>query len=93
MGTTKAAKASKFTPPVKDSYTAFPSRYGSHKSMVDSSVTLKDEKLVVCKDEGGQYVTEKNNLDNRCADPWRFATEEWRKKTFEAAEKIEKVQE
>ncbi len=87
-GTAKSPKKKITAPSTGDSYTLFPSRYGSHASMVEAAIVPKNEKLVVCKDEYGYYVTEKNNLDNRCADPWRFASEEWRKKTFEETEKV-----
>lgn len=45
----------------------FPSRFGSHASMVVEE--LAD--FVVCKDEFGFYLTSKCNLDNGVADPNR----------------------
>lgn len=59
----------------------FPSRFGSHASMIDevATVALGDQSfyvggpLVVIKDEFGTYTTERNRLDNRCADPNRYA--------------------
>jgi hypothetical protein len=71
----------------KDVYTAFPSRFGSHKSMIDSTIVPKDENLVVCKDEFGHYVTEKKRLDDRCADPNRFANTKYRNRVLEETEK------
>jgi hypothetical protein len=72
---------------VKDNYTAYPSRFGSHKSMVDASIVPKDENLVVCKDEFGHYVTERKRLDDRCADPNRNAGVNYRNKVLEETEK------
>ena len=58
----------------KEEY-AYPSQYGSHASMVDEEATkgLNDTKLVVCKDEHGTYITERNRLDSGLADPNRYA--------------------
>ena len=59
----------KSTPmPTKTEKYPYPSRYGSHASMVDEGMTeqLGNEKLVVCKDENGYYITEKNRLDDNC---------------------------
>lgn len=52
----------------------YPSRYGSHSSMI-----VKDEKgnektigdLVVLSDENGEYTTSRNKLDNGLTDPSR----------------------
>lgn len=65
----------KSTLPSKTEKYPFPSHYGSHASMVDKGLTeqLGDEKLVVCKDEEGYYVTEKNRLDTKLADANRYA--------------------
>jgi len=48
----------------------YPSRFGSHRSMV-----LKDNEdgTVVCQDEFGEYTTTRDRLDNGCADPVRYA--------------------
>jgi hypothetical protein len=58
----------------------YPSWYGSHTSMIDEELTadLNDEKLVVCKDENGCYLTERNRLDNHLADPNRYSSEKAR---------------
>ena len=45
----------------------YPSRFGSHKLMV---VNESGDK-VICKDEFGEYETEKWRLDNGLADPNR----------------------
>ena len=52
----------------------YPSRYATHASMVHERMTeiLNDPKLVVCKDERGFYITEKNCVDNGIADPKRY---------------------
>jgi hypothetical protein len=54
----------------------FPSHFGSHASMIVAEETekLADEKLVCLKDEHGTYVTERNRLDNKEADPNRYVT-------------------
>jgi len=53
----------------------FPSRFGSHSSMVneEKTSTLKDTSLVVLEDEFGEYTTERNRLDSGLADPNRYA--------------------
>ena len=45
----------------------YPSRYGSHRSMV----VHEDGNRVVCEDEYGQYWTTVDRLDNGEADPRR----------------------
>lgn len=64
----------------------FPTRYGSHASMVVSEETEKlgDPTVCVCKDEHGMYVTEKKRLDDRMADPNRHSDTEWRRNKFNA---------
>jgi len=59
---------------------AYPSRYGSHNSMVDSELTakLKNDTFVVLKDEHGAYITEKKLLDSGVADSYRNASTEYR---------------
>ncbi len=58
----------------------YPSRFGSHVSMIEKAETdkLHDPDLVVCKDENGLYVTQLNRLDNGMADANRFSDTEWR---------------
>ena len=47
----------------------YPSRFGSHKSMV----VREDGENVVCVDEFGEYTTPKNRVDSGIADPNRYA--------------------
>lgn len=51
----------------------FPSRFGSHKIMVNETETVKlaSENKIVLTDEYGDYVTDKNRLDSGLADPNR----------------------
>jgi len=60
----------------------YPSRYGSHQSMVDATrtVELMLEGWVICTDDNGKYATERKKLDNGLADPNRYASKEGRKK-------------
>jgi len=48
----------------------YPSRFGSHKSMV---VKENEDGTVVCLDEFGEYTTPKNRIDNGSSDPNRYA--------------------
>ena len=52
----------------------YPSRFGSHQSMVDEAKTeeLNNEKRVVCLDEYGHYETDKSRLDDGLADINRY---------------------
>mgnify|MGYP000249652244 CR=1 FL=1 len=54
----------------------YPTRYGSHLSMVDMEKTgeLNKENKVVIGDEHGYYVTDENRLDSGLADPNRYKT-------------------
>lgn len=62
----------------KTSSYKYPSRFGSHSSMVVESATNDrseydgDADLVVCEDEFGQYETSRTRLDNGLADPNRY---------------------
>lgn len=76
-----AAKSKKIETKSTEAY-KYPSYHGSHKSMIVENHVVADDKFVVCKDDDGMYVTEKKNLDNRMADPYRFSTLEFRKKFF-----------
>ena len=58
-----------------------PSWFGSHSSMVvdhtkleteDKNIKLSEGK-VVCQDDLGYYITEKDRLDNGLADPNRYS--------------------
>lgn len=57
----------------KKSY-AYPSRFGSHSSMINVLETekLSSESDVVVSDEYGDYVTTRNKLDSGEADPARY---------------------
>jgi hypothetical protein len=61
-------------PSQKESY-RYPSRFGSHSSMIDTLETprLDDPTKVVIADEYGIYTTERRNLDTGMADPARYA--------------------
>ena len=58
----------KTSQPEKKTTYQFPSRFGSHASMVIG----EEGDFVVCKDEYGEYRTEKTRLDNGSADPNRW---------------------
>ena len=53
----------------------YPTRYGSHASMIDEaqSEDLKDKELAVLTDEHGSYVTLRNRLDSGLADSRRYS--------------------
>jgi hypothetical protein len=67
----------------------FPSHYGSHSKMIENDEEIAMDFLnkllpkqldgikdpVVLKDEFGNYVTDRNRLDNGLADPNRYVTE------------------
>lgn len=61
-------------------YTAFPSPYGSHKSMIVEEATKRLNQVgkVVCKDTFGCYITESIHLDTGLADPHRNVSNEQR---------------
>jgi hypothetical protein len=80
-----AKATSKFEKPQKEAPSKFPSRYGSHQSMVDASYQLTDASLVVCVDEEGPYVTERWKLDSGLADLNRSALPENRKERLQKA--------
>ena len=60
--------------PVKQETYDYPTRFGSHSSMIDEEKTeeLKDDQEVVLKDEHGYYTTHKKKLDSGLADPNRY---------------------
>lgn len=55
----------------------YPSKYGSHKMMVNDEKTaqLNKEGRVICTDEYGDYETSISKLDDKLADVRRY---EWR---------------
>lgn len=53
-----------------------PTPFGSHSSMVVSSDLVEaiiGPNQVICVDQDGYYITEKNRLDTNLADPNRYA--------------------
>jgi hypothetical protein len=62
-------------PTKKEAY-PYPTRYGSHSSMVDEDKTeeLSEDGAVVLKDEHGYYKTYANRIDTGLADPKRYGT-------------------
>lgn len=71
-------------PASKEHSSIFPSRFGSHKSMVDKEASeLINAGLVVCKDGRGRYITKEFRLDSGIADPARFADTPYRDKRLD----------
>ena len=66
----------------------FPSRYGSHASMVSEWVRPLDTSLVICEDEKGLYVTDKNRLDSGIADSRRWCLKDFRDGVYDSVEKV-----
>jgi len=66
----------------------YPSRYGSHASMVSEWQRPLDCSLVICEDEKGFYVTDKDRLDSGLADIHRWAPKEHRDLRYEEIQKI-----
>lgn len=83
----KAKPSFKSSMPKDEPYTKFPSPYGSHKSMVNEEYKFNDPKFVVCVDEHGPYLTEKNRLDSGLADPNRYRNVDLRKQIIDAVMK------
>jgi hypothetical protein len=54
----------------------YPSRFGSHASMV---VKDNEDGTVVCADEFGEYTTSKSRLDDRQADSLRYTEKRLKK--------------
>ena len=58
----------------------YPSRYGSHSSMIDEQKAAELEALygnserVMLEDEGGHYITYRSRLDSGLADPKRYSS-------------------
>ena len=67
------AKVKSLLPSDKKDY-SYPSRFGSHSSMINEEATgkLNDPKRVVLEDEFGLYETDRNRLDTGAADPNRY---------------------
>ena len=66
------SKAKTLLPQDKKTY-GYPSRFGSHASMVNEAATtaLRQVGRVVLTDEFGDYETDSNRLDDGTADPNR----------------------
>lgn len=64
------------------SVSSTPSQFGSHASMISEEWTAKvtDSKYVVLEGDFGFYVTTKDRIDDRLADPARYASAEYRAK-------------
>ena len=60
----------------------YPSRYGSHASMLVSCQEIPRSRMntgwVVCEDERGKYATGVKKLDDGFHDPWRTCSIELR---------------
>lgn len=80
----KSRRAS--VPGVKEAPYKYPSRFGSHRSMV---VEENSDGTVICEDEFGFYTTFANRLDNGCADPKRYEVSRL-SRLFASSEKAEK---
>ena len=80
----------KKAPQKKEKEKTYPSSFGSHAEMVDNDLTtiLNDSKRVVCVDRDGPYVTNKNWLDNGCADVNRHNSPSARKAGQAAQEQL-----
>lgn len=65
----------KFTKNEKATKT-YPSTYGSHGSMLSDAheeFNATGQKMVICKDERGYYITDRKTLDNGWCDRKRIA--------------------
>ena len=65
-------KYRQYVPKQQEKY-PYPSRYGSHASMLDKEKTgeLNKDKKAVLEDEHGYYVTDEGRIDSGLADPHR----------------------
>ena len=72
-------KYRQYVPKQQEKY-PYPSRYGSHASMLDKEKTgeLNKDKKAVLEDEHGYYVTDEGRIDSGLADPHRH--DPWRLK-------------
>ena len=64
------AKYKRYVPAKQESY-KYPTRFGSHSSMIDEEKTgeLNNDKRVVLEDEHGYYTTDRKRIDSGLADP------------------------
>lgn len=67
------AKKKVIIPEVKAKY-EYPSRYGTHSSMIlkEETEDIGMEEVVICKDEYGKYATTTRHVDSGMADPNRY---------------------
>jgi len=67
------AKYKRYASAKQESY-KYPTRFGSHSSMIDEEKTgeLNNDQVVVLEDEHGYYTTERKRLDSGLADPNRY---------------------
>ena len=63
--------------PSKDKEYPYPSRYGSHESMVVEN--NEGDAWIACKDDRGPYVTSRTHLDSGLMDPYRITTSKFRR--------------
>ncbi len=61
----------KFVPKVAKEKYPYPSKFGSHEGMCIDKVNYLSGRCL-CKDELGEYETDRYRLDNGLADPNRF---------------------
>ena len=63
--------------PVKQESYKYPTRFGSHSSMIDEEKTgeLNDGQKVVLEDEHGYYTTDRKRIDSGLADPNRYKSD------------------
>ena len=64
----------RYAGPIKKEEYLYPTRFGSHSSMIDDEKTSElndEENKVVLLDEHGYYITSKDRLDSGLADPKR----------------------
>jgi len=67
----------KYIPQATNKPYKYPSRFGSHSSMIDETATaeLANGNLIVCADDYGTYTTERDRLDTGLADPNRYTSD------------------
>ena len=66
-----------YTAASKDKEYPYPSRYGSHTSMVVEN--KEGDAWIACNDEKGPYVTSRTHLDSGLMDPYRLTTPKFRR--------------
>ena len=61
----------------KEKDSPYPSRYGSHESMVVEN--NEGDAWIACKDDKGPYVTSRTHLESGLMDPYRLTTLKFRR--------------